>query len=348
MNINESLVPLRGFFDDTMNLYHNIKQALLQANTIVITSHRSPDGDSIGSSMAMYHLLKKWNKNVQVVHPDSAPVFLQWVPNQHDIIVFEQHSEKAASLLKDTELILCLDYNEESRVGEEMMQVLVQSSAKKIMIDHHTHPSDFCQLILSEVSASSTCELIYKWLTEIAETKIIDECIGTCLYLGLMTDTGSFRFPSVSSFTHQMAADLIAKGVKHYQIHEAVFDTNTIDRIKLRGYALSDKLVCLSNLPVAYISLEEQELKRFNYQKGDTEGLVNQILSVQGIEMAVLFMENDGKIKISFRSKGDTFVNEMAKKHFSGGGHVYASGGVSFDSMQQTVEKFVTLVKEYV
>lgn len=331
-----------------MNLYQDIERQIQAANTIVVSAHKSPDGDSIGSSLAMFHLLKKWGKSVKVIHPDAAPSFLHWVSGQSDILVLEENFEQGKDYFSKADLILCLDYNEESRVGEQMQEQLKGSSAIKIMMDHHTHPADFCQFTLSEVSASSTCELIYKWLCEIGKTNDIDEEIGSCLYLGLMTDTGSFRFPSVSAFSHQMAADLIQKGVKHYLIHEAVFDTNTIDRLKLRGYALSDKLTCLPDLPVAYIALTALELEKFNYEKGDTEGLVNQILSVQGIEMAVLFMEKDGKIKISFRSKGETFVNELAKKHFNGGGHVYASGGVSGESMEKTVSKFVTCVKDYV
>jgi phosphoesterase RecJ-like protein len=163
-----------------------------------------------------------------------------------------------------------------------------------------------------------------------------------------MTDTGSFRFPSVSSGTHEIAAFLIEKGVKHFEVHEAVFDTNTIDRIRLKGYALSEKLVLIPGIPVAYASLSEEELNRFNYQKGDTEGLVNQILGIQGIKMAVFFAEKDGKVKISFRSKGEYVVNQLANDHFEGGGHAYASGGISFVSLDETIAKFVTNVKNYI
>ena len=216
------------------------------------------------------------------------------------------------------------------------------------MIDHHLHPADFCQVVISETSACSTCELVYKWLKEINCLDAIDETSGACLYLGIMTDTGSFRFPSVSADTHEIVADLIKRGVKHYLIHESVYDTNTVDRIKLRGYALSEKLVCLNDIHVAYASLSEAELKKYNYHRGDTEGLVNQILGIQGIKMAVLFVEKDGKVKISFRAKGDYYVNELAKTHFEGGGHAYASGGISSESLEITVEKFVTFVKDFI
>lgn len=325
-----------------------IKEFADQAQSIVITSHKSPDGDSIGSSLALYHVLKNLGKQVQVVHPDPAPEFLHWVPGQEYIVDFETKSEEAISILQTADLIFCLDYNEPSRVGDPMQEYLVASQAVKVMIDHHLHPADFCQVVISETAACSTCELVYNWLKDINCLNELDEVSGTCIYLGIMTDTGSFRFPSVSASTHEIIADLIRRGVKHYLVHEAVFDTNTVDRIKLRGYALSEKLVCLSEIHVAYAALSEAELKKYNYQKGDTEGLVNQILGIQGIKMAVLFVEKDGKVKISFRAKGDYFVNELAKTHFDGGGHAYASGGISSQSLEKTVEKFVTFVKDFI
>jgi phosphoesterase RecJ-like protein len=331
-----------------MTVAENIYQAISNAHAIVITAHKSPDGDSIGSSMALFHLLQKWNKNVCVVHPDPAPEFLHWVPNQEVIIDFENQAEKATDLLQAADLIFCLDYNEPSRVGKDMQEVLMQSNAVKVMIDHHLHPADFCDFTLSETSACSTCELLFQWLKAINCENDIDDTIGKCLYLGIMTDTGSFRFPSVSSGTHEIAAFLIDKGVKHFEIHEAVFDTNTIDRIRLKGYALSEKLVLIPGIPVAYASLSEEELNRFNYQKGDTEGLVNQILGIQGIKMAVFFAAKDGKVKISFRSKGEYVVNQLANDHFEGGGHAYASGGISFVSLDETIAKFVTNVKNYI
>lgn len=327
---------------------NQIYQAVLKAEKIVITAHKSPDGDSIGSSTALHQILNKWGKQVANVHPDPAPSFLNWVPFQHEIISYETDPSQAKALIESADLIFCLDYNEPSRVGSEMQTVLEQAKAVKIMIDHHLHPSEFCSLRISEPSICSTAQLVYEWMEEINQLSVVDAAIGTSLYLGLMTDTGSFRFPSVNSKTHLILADLISKGVKHWEIHEAVYDTNTLDRIRLKGYALSEKLVCLEGLPVAYASLSEEELKRFNYQKGDTEGLVNQILGIDGIKMAVFFAEKDGKIKISFRSKGEYFVNELANTHFSGGGHAYASGGISDESLEATIEKFVTNVPNFI
>lgn len=331
-----------------MDQSQKILELVNQAQAIVITSHKSPDGDSIGSSMALFHLLKKWGKNVWVVHPDPAPVFLHWVPGQDEIVDVETKQERAFELLSGADLIFCLDYNEPSRVGDVMQPILEASGAKKVMIDHHLHPADFCQLVISDSSACSTCELVYKWVKDISRLDDIDPVSGACIYLGIMTDTGSFRFPSVSASTHEILGDLIRRGVKHYLVHEAVYDTNTVDRIKLRGFALSEKLVCMEEIPVAYVSLSAGELEKYHYQKGDTEGLVNQILGIQGIQMAVLFMEKDGKIKISFRSKGEYIVNELARAHFEGGGHAYASGGISSESFENTIKKFVTFVKDFI
>lgn len=323
-------------------------QAFQSAQNIVITAHKSPDGDSVGSSLALFHLLKKWQKHVIVIHPDATPNYLQWTPGSAEILVFEEKQEEATKLMEAADLICCLDYNEPSRVGKDMEVVLSNSSAKKMMIDHHLFPADFCDWMYSDPEVCSTTAMIYRWMNEAGVVKDLDTQIGTCLYLGVMTDSGSFRFPSVTAELHRMIADLIEIGVKHSAIHEQVYDTNTLDRIRLKGFALSEKLVCLEGLPVAYISLMESELKQFNYQKGDTEGLVNQVLGIQGIKMAVLFTESEGKVKMSLRSKGDYEVNELARTHFEGGGHKYASGGISFVSMEETTKKFVTFVKDFI
>ncbi|HLP53953.1 MAG TPA: bifunctional oligoribonuclease/PAP phosphatase NrnA [Fluviicola sp.] len=331
-----------------MSEAQSILSALQTAGRIVIVSHKSPDGDSVGSSLALYQLLKKWGKNAHVVHPDAAPDFLHWVPGQPAIVAFDERTEEAKQLLAGAEVICCLDFNEPGRVGKEMQPFLEQAPALKIMIDHHLNPSDFCRFRISETSACSTAQLLYEWMEEAGILADLDAAIGTCIYLGIMTDTGSFRFPSVNPKTHLILAHLMEAGVIHYEIHEQIYDTNTIDRIRLRGYALSEKLVCLDKLPIAYISLSAEELERFHYRKGDTEGLVNQVLGISGIQMAALFVEKDGAIKISFRSKGDYKVNELAAAHFEGGGHGYASGGISFTSMEETISKFVTNVHQFI
>ncbi len=330
-----------------MNDYKRIMQQVDGAESIVITSHKSPDGDSIGSSLALYHFLRAYGKNPIICHPDAAPSFLTWMPGGHDILHFDHTPERVAEKMAAADLIFCLDYNTSNRIGKDMEVHLLSSEAIKIMIDHHMDPADFCEIIVSEISVCSTSQLIYELIDQSENLELLNEDTGTAIYLGIMTDTGSFRFPSVQPRTHEILRHLLLSGVKHYKVHENVFDTNTIDRLKLRGYAISEKMEIMSDLPVAIISLTEEELERFNNQKGDTEGLVNVALSVQGIEMAVFLAEKDGVIKMSFRSKGDRFVNVMAGEHFSGGGHKYASGGMSTDSMEETIKRFKKVVYNY-
>lgn len=327
-----------------MEKYKEIVAAIKEAKNIVITSHKSPDGDSIGSSLALYHFIEALGKTSVVCHPDEAALYLLWVPGAHDIVLLEKQKEKTAELFHNADLIFCLDYNSSDRVGADMEALLLTSKAKKILIDHHMHPADFCDIVVSETSVCSTSQLIYELVDQSGNKHLLNEKIGTPIYLGIMTDTGSFRFPSVHARTHEILAELLKAGVKHFEIHEKVFDTNTIDRLRLRGFVIADKLELIKDFPIAIMSLSESELSRFNYKKGDTDGLVNVALSIEGIQVAGFFSEKDGVIKISFRSKGDFHVNVLAMEHFSGGGHKYASGGISYDSLEVTIERFKTLI----
>lgn len=333
--------------DSQTNTFEAIVTAIKEAKNIVITSHKSPDGDSIGSSLALYHFIQSLGKSSVVCHPDKAPNFLLWVEGALDIVSNEEQQDEVIQKMRDADLIFCLDYNSADRVGKDMQTLLEQASAKKIMIDHHMHPADFCEIIVSETSVCSTSQLIFELIDQSGNSELLNESIGVPIYLGIMTDTGSFRFPSVQARTHEILAALIRTGIKHFEIHEKVYDTNTVDRLQLRGYALSEKLELIENYPVALISVTEEELNRFHYQKGDTEGLVNVALSVDSIKVAAFFAEKDGAVKISFRSKGDYFVNELANDHFEGGGHKYAAGGISFDSLENTINKFKSLIPTY-
>lgn len=333
--------------DSHINTYKAIVAAIQEAKNIVITSHKSPDGDSIGSSLALYHFIAALGKSSVVCHPDKAPNFLLWVEGAFDIVSYEEQQDEVIQKMHDADLIFCLDYNSADRVGKDMQPLLEQASAKKIMIDHHMHPADFCEIIVSETSVCSTSQLIFELIDQSGNGEMLNESIGVPIYLGIMTDTGSFRFPSVQARTHEILAALIRTGIKHFEIHEKVYDTNTVDRLQLRGYALSEKLELIENYPVALISVTEEELNRFHYQKGDTEGLVNVALSVDSIKVAAFFAEKDGAVKISFRSKGDYYVNELANDHFEGGGHKYAAGGISYDSLENTINKFKSLIPTY-
>ena len=332
-----------------MNIYNQIISNIQSSNHIVITSHKSPDGDSIGSSIAMFEFCKALGKSAVICHPDPAPDFLLWLPETENILNFEQHEQILQDKFNEADLIFCLDYNEPSRLGKEMQPLLETSKAKKIMIDHHLNPSDFADITLSEPTICSTCQIIYDVIDYAGKSALLNPAIGTALYLGIMTDTGSFRFPSVQVRTHQILGSLIENGVKHYEIHENVFDTNTLDRLRLRGFACAEKLEILPENQVAIISLTMAEMKRFNHQKGDTEGLVNVALSIQGMRAAVLFTEAADYVKISFRSKGkENPINVLASEHFSGGGHANASGGRFDGTIEEAIALFKAVVPQYI
>jgi len=329
-------------------MYNSIISEIKSASSIIITAHKSPDGDSIGSSLGLYHFIKKLGKEVVICHPDPAPDYLLFLEGVDTIKTMATENLEIESLFDTSDLIFCLDYNSTDRVGEGMQHLLEKSQAKKIMIDHHLNPHDFAFITVSETSVCSTSQLILELIEQSGNGDLLDEKIGTPLYLGILTDTGSFRFPSVQPRTHELLAKLLNAGVKHYFVHETLNDNNTFDRLRLQGYALSQKLELMEDYNVALIWLTEEELTKYNYKKGDTEGFVNIALSIKGMKAAMFFAERDGIVKISFRSKGqDNPVNVLASEHFSGGGHANASGGMSELSIEDTLLKIKKLIPEY-
>lgn len=331
-----------------MNKYEQIVESIKKSANIIITAHKSPDGDSIGSSIALLEFCKTLGKKAIVCHPDPAPDFLLWLPETEHILNMEKHEAEITEVFGKADLIFCLDYNDSSRVGDKMQVLLNGSRAQKVMIDHHLHPADFVDIAVSEPAVCSTCQLVYELIDGSGNISLLNPATGTAIYLGIMTDTGSFRFPSIQARTHQILAHLIEIGVKHYEVHENVYDTNTLDRLRLRGYACSEKLEILEKNKVAIITLSKAELERFNYQKGDTEGLVNVALSIQGMRAAVLLTEGDGYIKISFRSKGkENPINVLASDHFQGGGHANASGGRFDGSLADAVKLLKEVIDHY-
>jgi phosphoesterase RecJ-like protein len=302
-------------------------ELLAAPGTPVITAHRGPDGDAIGSALALWNHLAELGVHATVVMPDHYPSFLHWLPGHESVLLFEQHAVEVQTAVDAANVIFCLDYNDLSRTGA-LAPVLEASPAPKIMIDHHQHPQDFAAITWSDTARCSTAELIYGWIEARGEAAQISPETGACLYTGIMTDSGSFRFPSVTPGTHRIAAHLIERGVDHAVIHSRVYDTNQVDRMRLVGYALSEKLRVWPEYHAALIALSQEELKRFRYRSGDTEGLVNQALSIEGVNMAAFIHEShDGRIKLSLRSRGSFSVREVAAAHFNGGGHFNASGG---------------------
>lgn len=321
---------------------------LAQAKNLAIVSHKSPDGDSVGSSMSLYYFLKNSgiNAEVAVCHPDPSPNFIQWADSNKIIQNFEQHPSEVKQTLESADLIICLDFNDLSRVGESMEHILKSCSAKKIMVDHHLKPNlDQFTLSFSFPERSSTCELLMELMLAVDGSQAIDSVVGERLYLGIVTDTGSFRFNSVRRRTHELAAMLIDKGVNHTQVHERTFDDNTLERLQLRSYILSSCMEVWRELNTAILYLSSEDAQRLHNQKGDTEGLVNVALSIQGIDRAAFFKEEDGQVRISFRSKERVDVNEIASKFFHGGGHRQAAGGRFDGTLKDAIQEFKRVLK---
>lgn len=323
------------------------KELLQLSKNVVITCHKGPDGDAIGSSLALYLYLNKHNKNVSVIVPDDFPYFLKWLPSNEHIICYDTNNKTANNLIETADLIFSLDYNSLNRTGE-MAKNLNSANAKFIMIDHHQQPDDFAEVTYSDTSICSTCQMVYHFIEALEDTDMIDSDIANCIYTGIMTDTGSFRFRSTTSTTHRVIANLIDRGIDNAKIHQNVYDSNSYNRLQLLGQSLTN-LKVIPELNTAYITLSAAELEQYNAQKGDTEGVVNYALSLQGIKLAAIFKEdlNSGLIKISFRSKGNFSVNELARTHFNGGGHTNAAGAASNLSLQETLEKFISILPNY-
>ncbi|WP_405291116.1 bifunctional oligoribonuclease/PAP phosphatase NrnA [Algibacter sp. Ld11] len=325
----------------------NIKQLLSSPKKIVIVPHKNPDGDAIGSTLALYHYLLKGNHKATVIVPNDYPTFLKWIPGNESISVYDYQTKTCNNLIESADIIFTLDFNAFHRTGN-MEMPLSESKALKVMIDHHQAPDNYATYMYSDVNMSSTCEMVYNFIDMLGDENLIDADIATCIYVGIMTDTGSFRFRSTTNKTHQIIAKLIEKGADNTAIHNNIYDTNSFERLQLLGCALSN-LKIVPESRTAYITLSQEELNRFNYKKGDTEGVVNYALSLDGVILAAIFIEDkqEGIIKISLRSKGSFSVNEMSRAHFHGGGHTNAAGGKSDLSLAETIEKFTSILPSY-
>ena len=326
---------------------NELKLLLQNKKNIVITIHRGPDADALGSALALSDVLKQLNHNVTVVSPNDYASFLYWMKGNNEVVVFTEQTEKAIEITNNADLIFLLDFNDLSRIGE-YTETVKNSSSTKIMIDHHQEPNmNDADLVFSDTSSCSTAQLLFEILDGLSFKSMINKDIAECIYAGIMTDTGSFKYSSTTSKTHMVISELIDAGAENSKVHDLIYDNYSEDRTKLLGYCLNDKLQIFPELNSAIISLNEEELDRFNFKKGDTEGVVNYALAIKGIIFAVFIAEKEGKVKLSLRSKGDFKVNEIAKKYFSGGGHMNASGGISDRSVEGTVKKVIEVFEEY-
>ncbi|MFT7442423.1 MAG: phosphoesterase RecJ-like protein [Maribacter sp.] len=324
-----------------------LKTFLEEPRSIVIVGHRNPDGDAMGSTLALKHYLTKKGHNATVVVPNEYPEFLHWLPGSDGTYRFDWQNSQSQKAINNSDIIFLLDFNALHRVGSDMQHTLEKYPNDFAMIDHHQQPDDV-KYMFSDVEICSTSQMVYQFIEMNTDLDLIDADIATCIYTGIMTDTGSFRFRSTTSKTHRIIADLIDKGAQNDRIHNNVYDANSYNRLLLLGQALSN-LQILSSYKTAYITLTDEEKKRFDFQKGDTEGIVNYALSLKGIIFAAIFIEDleQGIIKISFRSKGNFSVNQFSRNHFEGGGHDNAAGGKSNVSLSETVTKFAALVATY-
>jgi bifunctional oligoribonuclease and PAP phosphatase NrnA len=332
-----------------MNNIAELKDFLASPKKIVITTHQKPDADALGSSLAMSGYLKKLGHTVKVITPTDYPSFLFWMPDNDSVLVYDKnktHTETQNYFLS-ADLIIALDFSQLPRIAplDEFVQ---QSKAKRLLLDHHIGNTHFADYELWRVEAAATCELVYDFIILMGHKHLINKDIAECIYAGIVTDTGSFKFESTSSKVHRNVAELIEIGVEVNKVQRLIYDNNTEQRLRFLGYALSQKLTLLPSYKTAYFALSIQEQQKFNTQTGDTEGLVNYALSIAGIRMAVILIEkNDGTVKMSFRSYGTLAVNEIAEKHFNGGGHKNAAGGKSELSLAATETKLLALLDTY-
>lgn len=314
--------------------------------TLLITTHRGPDGDAMGSSLALYQVLKAQGYDVSVLVPNSYASFLHWLPYNDEVVEYEGNEELGNKMIDEADLIFCLDFNDLSRT-DMMAESLSSSEAKFIMIDHHQEPSDFADFVFSDSSICSTCQLIYEFVEIMGWSKHLTQEVAVCIYTGIVTDTGSFRFSSVDKRTHQIAAQLIEAGVEQAKVHQLLFDNNKASKLKLLGYCLNEKLEIYPEYHTAVMSLSREELNRFDFEKGDTEGFVNYALSIDGVVFTAFFVKYDDKVKISFRSLNGFRANLLAKKHFNGGGHINAAGGMFMGSIEEAITQFKSVLPNY-
>tara|TARA_B100000123_G_scaffold225519_1_gene174259 strand:- start:79 stop:1089 length:1011 start_codon:yes stop_codon:yes gene_type:complete len=324
----------------------SVTKLFSEKRNIIFIPHSSPDADALGSCLALYHFFNQENE-VNIISPNEYTEILNFLPGSENILNYERDKEKCENIFNKGDVIFTLDFNSLGR-ARNLSSLISKSSATTIMIDHHENPDNYADITISNSKMSSTCEMVYDFICSIDKSKI-DNKIATCIYTGIVADTGSFRFPSTTSKTLKVGSELINHGVNVTEIFEKLHNNFQFKRLKLLGSAINN-FKKIEGLPVVYTSITDKDQKVNDFKKGDSEGFVNFGLSVADILCSVLFIEkkDEGLIKISFRSKGDFKVNIFASKYFNGGGHEHASGGISKLSLQETEEKFISDIKKYI
>lgn len=325
--------------------FESLRALLSQPKKIAITTHQNPDGDAMGSSLGLMHYLKKQGHDVKVVAPTPYADFLKWLPGNNEVIVYPFAIADAQKAIEEAEVFFCLDFNATNRIGD-VTPLLEESKAVKVVIDHHLFPQDFPDYLYSDTSASSTCEMVYNFIEMLGGLDDMDKAIGSCLYTGILTDTGGFQFPATSARVHRIAAHFIDLGIENSWIYHTVFNSYSEMRLRLLGHCI-EKMKSYPEYKAALIALDRDELQRFQIKTGDTEGIVNYPLKVQGINFSAFIVDRTEKIKLSFRSVGTFDVNVFARKYFNGGGHANAAGGASTDTLYETIKRFENALPEF-
>ncbi|MCW5897978.1 MAG: bifunctional oligoribonuclease/PAP phosphatase NrnA [Flavobacteriales bacterium] len=323
-----------------------LRELLAVPRRIAITTHYNPDGDAMGSSLGLAGVLKAMGHTVHVVPPNTPPPNLHWLPGHADILPHDKMPAQALQAMADAEIVFALDFNRTDRVHE--LEAALKAAPLKVLIDHHRDPEDFAQLTFSDHDVCSTCEMVYDIVEALGAASSIDRDAATCLLTGIITDTGSFRYPSTTPHTLRVAAALMEHGISTETIHHAVMDDNSEERMRLLGFTLHERLTVLPELGTAIIRLSVDDLQRFNYKPGDTEGFVNQGLAIQGVRLAAFFLERPNEVKLSLRSKGALPVDQLARAHFAGGGHRNASGGRGTDGLDNMVKRFMQVLPDFI
>ena len=330
-----------------MQLIYNLFSQLTTPKKVVITMHQKPDGDAMGSTLGLYHFLLQLGHDAKVISPTNWASFIGWMPGIHTVLDYERQTDISNGLIKNADWIFCLDFNTLSRT-KRMEEALNEATGERILIDHHREPQEekFAYGI-SDTGKSSTCEMVYDFIMNSGHSNKITDEVAQCLYAGVMTDTGSFRFPSTTASVHKMVAHLKELGLIHAPIHEALFDNGSEARLRFIGNVLLNRMEVFYEYNTALISVTQQDLIKFDIKTGDTEGLVNYPLSIEGIKLAAIIIDRGEERKCSFRSKGEFDVNTFARTYFNGGGHFNAAGGATTDSLEKAVSDFKTAMAEH-
>lgn len=328
-----------------MENINDLKALLGIPKDIVITTHRNPDGDAIGSSLGLFHFLLKGGHTVHVISPSEYPEAFSWLPAANDITIYDLDPDRSEELVQRADIIFCLDFNALDRI-DKLGDLIAPTKCEKVMIDHHLYPEGFADFLLSDTSASSTCELVFDFIHMLGMEKQLDTTIGECLFTGIVTDTGSFRY-STSAKLYRIVADLVELGVDDYKLQDLINNSLKEKHLRLLGHCLHNRMEILEEYSTGIITLTKQDYEDFDIQRGDTEGIVNFLLKVKNVKMAAFITQQPTICKISLRSKGDFSVQEIARLHFKGGGHQNASGGFSFQSLEATVNRFKRLLPRY-